>query len=60
MNKWKRHIDDIDGMIDDITESLHNTPKSELIDWIMQLNYDKMDNNDIIEDYKNYYGEIYE
>jgi hypothetical protein len=56
----KRHIDDIDGMLEDIQESLHNMSKSELAQWIMELNYYNMEENDLIEDYKNYYGEIYE
>lgn len=32
----KRHIDDIDGMYEDIRESFFNWNKAELIDFIME------------------------
>jgi hypothetical protein len=61
VSNYKRHIDDIDGMLDDIAEQLHNTSKSELIEIVMNYTYgDKATNEDIISDYKAYYGEIYE
>lgn len=61
MSNWKRHIDDIDGMIDDIRESFYNCSVSELVDMIIENNYVDADSEDIINDYVNIFkGEIYE
>lgn len=61
MSGYKRHIDDIEGMTQDIEDQLHNMSKSELIDWIMELNFrNNMSDQDLIDDYKAFYGDIYE
>lgn len=53
-----RKIDDIDGMLDDIRDNLLNTSKSDLVDWIMELNFHDMEEADLIHDYENFYGDI--
>ena len=59
--KWKRHIDDIDGMIDDIRESFYNCSVAELVDMIIDNNYVDAESEDIINDYTNIFkGEVYE
>jgi hypothetical protein len=61
MSNWKRHIEDIDGMIDDIRESFYNCSVSELVDMIIENNYVDADSEDIINDYVNIFkGEVYE
>ena len=56
MNKRKR--DDIEGITNDIKESLFNISKSELIDWIMELHFHDMSDEDLLEDYQNFYGDL--
>lgn len=56
--KNKRLKEDIDGILEDIYHELHNSSKSELVQWIMELHFYNMSNEDLIEDYKNFYGEI--
>jgi hypothetical protein len=62
MSNYKRHIDDIDGMLDDIRENFYNNSKQELIDMIMDNVYgDKAEDEDIKTDFENFLqGEIYE
>ena len=61
MSNWKWHIEDIDGMIDDIRESFYNCSVSELVDMIIENNYVDADSEDIINDYVNIFkGEVYE
>jgi hypothetical protein len=55
----KRKIDDVEGMLDDIAESMLNWSKKELVDSVMDCRYgDKVKNEDIIEEYRNFYGDI--
>lgn len=54
----KRHIEDLNGMLEDIYHELHNCSKSELAQWIMELHFYNMSEDDLIEDYKNFYGDI--
>lgn len=58
MNSNKRNIDDLDGMRRDIIDNLHGMSKTDLIHWIMELNFDNMSDEDFIEDYRNFYGDI--
>jgi len=53
-----RKRDDIEGITNDIKESLFNISKSELIDWIMELNFHDMSDEDLLEDYQNFYGDL--
>ena len=57
----KRHVEDVEGMLDDIRESFYNCSMTELIDMIMENNYIDADYEDIINDYVNIFrGETYE
>lgn len=57
----KRHIDDIDGMLEDIRKVYLGHSKAELIDIIMDLNHTDQDENDLMMDWLNFCdGELYD
>jgi len=55
-----RKLDDLEGMLVDIRDNLQNMSKGDLIDWIMELNFYNMEKEDLISDYKSFYGTIIE